>query len=404
MKRIAIALIMLLAAGVMLQAEELVNLKYLEQEKGITASYAWDRGEITLSKNNVVIKLLLNSPLLITGNSVIRLDTPPFSENGSIFIGNYTYEKIVEITQSGGVKAAASVFTQSTTDSGNPAAAAQPVKTPVKSTYIPPAGVTPVTIAEKPEATTGAFVPTNVANVAPAKTPEQKDTPEAIVVEESAPNKRGRKLIVLDPGHGGNDPGAIGPNKLEEKDVVLGIALRVKSYLEEHPVDVLITRPDDNFITLKNRTVFANQKKADLFVSIHCNASDSRDARGTRTYIYSRVASSKEAAEAAKYENKSLGMLEFLMNDLRKGADEYLSIEAAGNIQHSLVKSLALKWLPTERAPFYVLANTNMPSVLVETAFISNYSEATKLSDTAFRDKIAKGISDGILEYLQKIK
>jgi N-acetylmuramoyl-L-alanine amidase len=178
----------------------------------------------------------------------------------------------------------------------------------------------------------------------------------------------------------------------------------VKSYLQKQPVDVVITRDDDTFISLKNRAFFANKKDADLFISIHCNASRSREAKGTRTYIYSRVASSKDAAAAAKAENKSAGALEFLMNDLRKGADEYLSIEAAGNIQHSLIKNLALKWLPTERAPFYVLANTNMPSVLVEAAFISNYSEASKLNDTNFRDKVASGISDGIMEYLQKIK
>jgi N-acetylmuramoyl-L-alanine amidase len=165
-----------------------------------------------------------------------------------------------------------------------------------------------------------------------------------------------------------------------------------------------MTRDDDTFISLKDRAVFANNKDADLFVSIHCNASRSRDAKGTRTYIYSRVASSKDAADAAKAENKSAGALEFLLNDLRKGADEYLSIEAAGNIQHSLVKSLALKWLPTERAPFYVLANTDMPSVLVEAAFISNWAEAGKLSDTNFRDRVAKGIETGIMEYLQKIK
>lgn len=391
MKRIVIALMLLLALGVVCAApsEELVNLRYLEQEKGVAASYSWDRGEIVLKKNNIEMKLFLNYPYLVCADYSVRLDTPPFTENGSIFIGGYTYDKIVETLENKRVKPASAGFV---------AAQAEAVqKETVKSAYVPPAGVTPVAAMEKEE-------PTRIVNSAAVKTPKPEDTPEAILVEESAPNKRARKLIVLDPGHGGNDPGAIGPNGLQEKDVVLGVALRVKNYLQQNPVDVVITRDDDYFVTLKNRAIFANKKDADLFVSIHCNASRSRDAKGTRSYIYSRVASSKDAAEAAKWENKSVGALEFLMNDLRKGADEYLSIEAAGSIQHSLVKSLALKWLPTERAPFYVLANTNMPSVLVEAAFISNYAEASKLNDTVFRDKVAKGISDGIMEYMQKIK
>lgn len=372
-------------------AEDLVNLKYLEQEKKPVITCSWDRGEIRIKKGAADIRLYLNYPFLVCGDSQVRLDTPPFTENGGIFIGNYTYETIAEILDNGGVVKSGVNKLTDTTESG------------VNDNKSPTSELTKVVYAPKPTATMEEE-PQELVIVEPAKTPEKKNTPEPVMVQESPPVKKQRMLIVLDPGHGGNDPGAIGPNKLEEKDVVLGIALRVKSYLQKHPVDVLITRDDDTFISLKNRAVFANKKDADLFVSIHCNAAYSREAKGIRTYIYSRVASSKAAAEAAKYENKSAGAFEFLLNDLRKGADEYLSIEAAGNIQHSLIKSLALKWLPTERAPFYVLANTDMPSVLVEAAFISNWAEAGKLNDTNFRDQVARGIADGIMEYLQKIK
>jgi len=227
---------------------------------------------------------------------------------------------------------------------------------------------------------------------------------DTVKIIDPSRNTSSRKLIVLDPGHGGNDPGATGYNGLREKDVVLNVAQLVKRHLKSYNADVLLTRDTDEFITLKNRAIYANSRKADLFVSIHCNASGNRSASGTRSYIYDRVASSKEAAEAAKFENKNTGALEFLMNDLRKSAYEYLSIEAAGNIQQDLISGLKLKWMPTERAPFYVIANTNMPSVLVEIAFISNPKEEQKLDSPGFKDEVSISIAKGITQYLDKVK
>ncbi len=388
MEKILLAAVLLafLPPGVMAEpGEEIVSLKYLQMQKGASVSCSWDKGEIRIKKAGVEAKLLLNCPYIICGDSIVRVDTPPFTEGGNIYIGGYTYEAISGILDSGGVNKARV----------NATAAA------VRATATPDNEPPPV-LVEKPAAIkTAKLSPVAKKTVPPARV---KTPTPAVVVEEKPPQKRARKYIVLDPGHGGNDPGAIGPNNLKEKDAVLAIALRVKDYLRSQPVEVFITRSSDKYISLKDRAVFANKKDADLFVSIHCNASPSRAVRGTRTYIYSRVASSKEAAAAAKFENKAAGMFAFLLNDLRKNADEYLSIEAAGNIQHCLVKSLGLRWSPTARAPFYVLANTNMPSVLVETAFISNYSEAKKLKDDGFRDKVAKGIADGIGEYLKKIK
>jgi N-acetylmuramoyl-L-alanine amidase len=397
MKRKIFALFFLLAAaGLSAEpAQEYVNMKFLEKEKGVTLGYDWDKGEISVKKGAIEMKVMLNYPYIISGDTVIRVDIPPFTEGGNIFIGNYAYEKISQVLD-GGVKEAVSAPVPVAEVKAKPAEAPAP--------FVEKTGAAPVENEESPVIVTEKSVPAP-KSVLQAATPEPTKKPtETVVVEETSPMKKARKLIVLDPGHGGNDPGAIGPNKLEEKSAVLAIAMRVKSYLAAQSVDVMVTRNDDVFIPLKNRATFANTKEADLFVSIHCNSSPSSTVRGTRSYIYSRVASSKEAAEAAKFENKDMGVLEFLLHDLRKGADEDLSIEAAGNIQHSLVKSLALRWEPTERAPFYVLANTNMPSVLVETAFISNPSEAERLNDANFRDKLAHGIAEGIIEYLKKIK
>jgi N-acetylmuramoyl-L-alanine amidase len=200
MKRIVFAGIMLLAMGMNMYVpdlliasgpvqtmEELVNIRYLEQEKGIMTECSWDRGEIRLKKNNVEIKLYLNYPFLVCGDSVVRVDTPPFFEDGNIFIGGYTSDKIVEIVENGGVKTAVLPY--------------------ASSEKIPAAAVTviPKLSEERPRPTSPPYIP-------PAVVQQLKETPEPILVDESAPNKKPRKLIVLDPGHGGNDPGAIGPN------------------------------------------------------------------------------------------------------------------------------------------------------------------------------------------------
>ncbi len=356
--------------------EGLVSLRFLEMQKQAKTEFAWERGEIRVKVAGNEVRLFLNVPFAISGTRVEKIDTPPFVEDGRVFMGQQAYDAVSALLDSEAPK-------QEKLESGQPFILEAP-----KETY---AGTAPAAVVRATQA------------AAPAKTAE-KQQKTAVPEDTARPQKKERKLIVLDPGHGGKDPGAIGPNGLYEKDVVLGVGLKVREYLKKYPVDVMMTRDDDTFIQLKDRAVFANRRGADLFISIHCNASRDRGAEGTRTYIYSRVASSKYAAETAKFENKAAGAFEFLLNDLRKTADEYLSIEAAGNIQHCLVKNLRLKWLPTERAPFYVLANSDMPSVLVEAAFISNRTEAQKLGDDSFRDKVAQGITEGIIEYLKKVK
>jgi N-acetylmuramoyl-L-alanine amidase len=360
-----------------LSTDSFVNLRYLEKEAKTSLDYRWEVDEIIISKNGKEIKIFLNIPYIISDECQKKIDVPPFSENGVIYVSQYTYDQMIDMLETETKKRSVEITPS-------------PVRQQQEETAIKEEKKVEVKQQEKPAAKEATSVL------------KQKIMPT--IAATASPVKNQVKILVLDPGHGGNDPGAIGSNGVREKDVVLNIALRVEKYLRKDNFRIHLTRDDDTFIPLKRRAVFANEKEADLFISIHCNASKNKGAQGVRTYIYDRIASSKEAAEAAKLENKNAGTLEMLLNDLRKGAFEYLSIEAAGNVQHCLVKNLKLKWEPTERAPFYVLANTSMPSVLVEAAFISNPLEEKKLDDDEFQEKIAKGIADGIMDYFSKLK
>lgn len=396
MKKVLLAALMtLFMASYLTAAGEFVKVDTLEAS-GLTVIYDWKLNKAEISGGNIPVKITLNYPFIFAGEKSYRIDAPPYIQDGSLFISAYTAGKIKEAVSETIPKAAetaaieAPVQPVKISKTEDKSAARSGKKHAAKAIPAPVAAVETVKAAAVETATE---IPAAIPAVAITKSNDEQKKVSSV-----------RKLIVLDPGHGGNDPGATGYNGLREKDVVLAVAKLVKQHLRAYNADVLLTRDTDEFITLKNRAVFANARKADLFVSIHCNASDNRTASGTRSYIYDRVASSKEAAAAAKFENKSTGAFEFLMNDLRKSAYEYLSIEAAGNIQQNLISGLKLKWLPTERAPFYVIANTNMPSVLVEIAFISNPKEEQKLDSAEFKDKVSINIASGITQYLSKVK
>ncbi|MCE5301366.1 MAG: N-acetylmuramoyl-L-alanine amidase [Spirochaetia bacterium] len=382
MKKVLLAAVMLSLAAAVFAAQSApvyVDIAVLKKE-GFTIEYNRETITAVVRGNSGEARVILNYPFVVSATGALaKIDAVPYTDQGKLFITELTVREIKLIAAK----------------EATPGLAAPATETP-EPYYVKQADTATPTIRPTPVKET----------VKPADTPViEQAQQEPVIVETRAIKKfSSRKLIVIDPGHGGRDPGAIGATGLQEKDVVLTVAQRVKAYLEGQPVDVVLTRDTDNFVTLKNRAVLANSRKADLFVSIHCNSSRNTRASGTRTYIYSRVASSKEAAAAAKYENKEVGAFEFLLNDLRKSAYEYLSIEAAGNIQHNVTKELKLKWEPTERAPFYVLANTNMPSVLVEIAFISNGKEEARMKEYTFKDKVAAGIAAGIKQYLDKIK
>ncbi|MEK6646953.1 MAG: N-acetylmuramoyl-L-alanine amidase [Candidatus Firestonebacteria bacterium] len=217
------------------------------------------------------------------------------------------------------------------------------------------------------------------------------------------------KKIIIDAGHGGHDSGAKGPTKLLEKDMNIDIANRIVRLLKSKlPIEIIMTRTDDTFISLQERVNIANTNNADLFVSIHCNAKGRRvsaeNAYGTESYIFAEVASDENAAEVAQRENigAPTDFLSFLLNDLQKKSTESVSILMAGYIEDKLVNDVGLygrKNSMIMRAPFYVLARTKMPAVLVEVAFISNPQEEQKLASPYFREKVALAVFQAIKKY-----
>lgn len=225
-----------------------------------------------------------------------------------------------------------------------------------------------------------------------------------------------KRRIVLDPGHGGHDPGAVGPKNLYEKDVVLDIALKLKKVLMEDPFnEVFLTRERDIFIPLEERTAMANKKNADLFVSIHANASPRREAKGIETYLLNwtddeeaiRVAARENAISLKKMRamNRQVDIVDVIKSDLIRENKRDESIKLANYIQRSLISNLDSDTkhvlnLGVKQALFYVLFGAKMPSVLVEVSFISNPEEERLLSNDAYRTEIAKGIAKGLNTYL----
>ena len=215
--------------------------------------------------------------------------------------------------------------------------------------------------------------------------------------------------IVIDAGHGGHDTGTIGPNGLEEKDLVLDVAKRLGRLLETRlGAEVVYTRSDDTFIPLETRTAIANQEQADLFISIHANSSRDPDARGVETY-YLNFTSSADALEVAARENavseKSIHELQDLVKTiaLKEKIDE--SREFATDVQRSLHSGLAAKSpgvrdRGVKKAPFIVLIGANMPSILAEISFVSNPGDARRLETSDYRQRIAESLYRGISKYV----
>ena len=240
---------------------------------------------------------------------------------------------------------------------------------------------------------------------------------ENVILNQQTDNKRWLiDRIIIDPGHGGKDPGAIGANGLYEKDVNLEIAKRLKKLLEnELNVEVLMTREDDTFIPLKDRTKFANTHDGKLFISIHANANRSPTARGFSTLILG-PARSQEALELAEKENSVI--------DFEEAKDAYDDYKNAAHILNAITQSTNLKEsqdlarmltgsmkryvkIPqfgkgVYQANVYVLVGAAMPRILVETAFISNRYEAKQLRTNAFRQKIAQAIFESVKQFKEK--
>jgi len=253
----------------------------------------------------------------------------------------------------------------------------------------------------------------------PPAAPIRKEPSESQRAAQGAPQRDltltrvlGLKVgrVVVDPGHGGHDSGAIGPGGLLEKDLVLSIANRLKPLLEERlGTEVIMTREDDRFIPLEERTAIANQHQADLFISIHGNSSHGRRATGAETF-YLNFAESASAQEVATRENaasqRTVGELEDLVRQITKGTHNAESRELAGVVQTSLFSGIKKHRRPfrnrgVKTAPFIVLMGASMPSILTEVGFISNPDEEKFLTTSENHQRVAEALFEGVKQYLQ---
>jgi len=215
--------------------------------------------------------------------------------------------------------------------------------------------------------------------------------------------------IVIDPGHGGHDTGTIGPQGLEEKDLVLDVSKRLGKLLSSRlGAEVVYTRSDDTFIPLESRTAIANQEAADLFISIHANSSSDEDARGVEVY-YLNFTSSSEALEVAARENavsqKTIYELQDLVKKIALKEKIEESQEFASDVDHSLhtglsAKNPGLRDRGVKKAPFIVLIGANMPSILAEISFLSNPTDERKLKTQDYRQRIAESLYKGVAKYV----
>ncbi len=219
------------------------------------------------------------------------------------------------------------------------------------------------------------------------------------------------RRVVIDPGHGGKDPGAIGPTGLKEKAVTLKVARLLRAKLRQKlGCEVIITRNRDIFLPLEQRTAIANTRGADLFVSIHTNASPRRRAYGVETY-YLNFTTDEEAMRVAARENavsqKSIGQLRRILKEIMLTAKVQESSRLATCIQKDLVSHLRSRYSRikdhgVKQAPFFVLIGAQMPAVLVEISFISNPREERRLKSEKYLDSVAEGIARGIVRYVRE--
>ena len=230
----------------------------------------------------------------------------------------------------------------------------------------------------------------------------------------AAPVRAALQTIVIDPGHGGHDPGAIGPGRLQEKALTLAVARRLAAVLQEElGVRVVLTRTEDQFLALQERTAIANRQKADLFLSIHVNAARLGAATGTETYFLSSEATDNAARAAAAFENQvielepgprsgSRDLLRSILWDLAQSEFQQESSRLAEGLQDSLERALRLPSRGVKQAPFYVLGGAAMPAVLVEIGFLSNPREEEQLQDEGYRDRIARALAAGLAAYKRR--
>src|SRR3990170_5547430 len=224
--------------------------------------------------------------------------------------------------------------------------------------------------------------------------------------------------IVIDPGHGGEDTGAIGPSGIKEKDINLGIAKRLEKLIfQKMNVKVILTRTEDTFLPLEQRAIIANKNQADLFISIHANASYRKGASGVETYFLSFDASDEDAKRVADFENavvsignnhdnndKDIDDLKSILMDMAQTEFLNESSQLAEIIQENLCRIIKGENRGIKQAPFFVLAGAAMPAVLVEVGFLSNSSDEKRLTAQHTQEAIAGAIFKSIIRFEGMLK
>lgn len=257
-----------------------------------------------------------------------------------------------------------------------------------------------------------------VIDVKGAEEPAQAPPTEIVAIPDSAPSLAqqlglGIRRVVLDPGHGGKDPGAIGIGGLREKDIVLQVAKKMaRKITKEMGIEVILTRKHDVYLRLEERTAMANTSRGDLFISIHANSAESPKAKGVETY-YLDLATNAEEMRIAAAENASaaqkISNLQNIISSLMTNSKKNESSRLAGLVQTNLYNGLNKQYRDisnhgVKKAPFIVLIGAQMPSILTEIAFISNPTEANRLVTDQYLEAIADHITNGIIEYAVALK
>ena len=251
---------------------------------------------------------------------------------------------------------------------------------------------------------------------APQKTVKKKPLKPGTSVPKGSLAKQlalGVRRVVIDPGHGGKDPGAKGYCKgVWEKNVTLEVSKRLaKKIRDKLGIEAVLTRNRDVFLALEERTAIANTKAGDIFLSIHANANKNKRMRGIETYFLN-LATDKDAIMVAARENatsaKNISDLETILNDLMKNAKINESSRLAAKVQRGMVKTLRQNFKDVrdhgvKQAPFYVLLGAEMPCILIETAFISNPTECQRLNTAGYQEALADAITEGVKNYIETI-
>jgi N-acetylmuramoyl-L-alanine amidase len=234
-----------------------------------------------------------------------------------------------------------------------------------------------------------------------------------LVYRRSPGGKIKLRKVIIDAGHGGNDPGAIGRNGLKEKDVNLDIAKRLSSLLRAEGVATVFTRSTDKFIPLSTRVNIANRSGADLFISIHSNAARSRSLSGFEVYyVAPSVSDSKRAALTARSSSLNLKDAVFsnetqetkvIVWDMIYANSRAESIELSHSLCKIMDSCIDANILGVKNARFQVLKGITMPGILIEVGFVSNLNEEELLRTGAYREKLAAGILEGIRDYSQNM-